>query len=349
MMDNNSDKEQIIIALDAMGGDHAPDAVIKGANLIAINSKHDIYFKIYGNKEKIIPLLNQYPNLINTSELIHTDQVVDNNEIPSNAIRNCKKSSMQLAINSVKDKESHAVVSAGNTGALMAMSTITLRTLPQIHRPAIIAFLPTTKGRVAILDLGANVESDANNLYQFAIMGDAFAKILLHKNKPKIGLLNIGSEESKGKDSIKLANTLLQNTEVPINFHGYIEGNQIASGDVDVVVTDGFTGNVTLKSIEGYAKVFIHFTKKSFSSSMLSKFHYLISKSTLKKLSESLDNRLYNGAMLIGLNGIIVKSHGSMDEVGIANAIKTAYELAKFRVNEKIAEELAQANNLESA
>lgn len=348
-MDNNSNKEQIIVALDAMGGDHAPDAVIKGANIIAEDSSYNVYFKIYGDKEKIIPLLKKYPNLINSSELIHADQVVDSNEIPSNAIRNCKRSSMQLAINSVKDKESHAVVSAGNTGALMAMSTITLRTLPQIHRPAIIAFLPTINGKVAILDLGANVESDANNLYQFAIMGDAFAKILLHKTKPKIALLNIGSEESKGKDSIKLANTMLQDTDLPINFHGYIEGNEIATGEVDVVVTDGFTGNVTLKSIEGYANAFMHFTKKSFSSSLISKFHYLLSKSTLKKLSESLDNRLYNGAMLIGLNGIVVKSHGSMDEVGIANAIKTAYELSKNGVNKKIAEELAQATNLELA
>ncbi len=348
-MDNNSNKEQIVIALDAMGGDNAPDAVIKGANIIATESNHNVYFKIYGNKEKIIPLLNKCPSLINSSELIHTDQIVDNNEIPSQAIRNCKKSSMQLAINSVKEKESHAVVSAGNTGALMAMSTITLRTLSQIHRPAIVACLPTTKGKVVLLDLGANVESDANNLYQFAIMGDAFAKVLLHKNKPKIGLLNIGSEESKGKDSIKLANTLLQDTDAPINYHGYIEGNEIPNGEIDVVVTDGFTGNVTLKSIEGYAKVFVHFTKKSFSSSIFSKMHYLISKSTLKKLTKSLDNRLYNGAMLIGLNGIVVKSHGSMDEVGIANAIKTAYELSKFRVNEKIAEELSQANNMESA
>jgi len=341
-MVNRTRTEQIIIALDAMGGDNAPDAVIKGANLAVQESNHNLHFKIYGDQEKILPLLNQFPELLSHSELIHTDQIVANNEKPSSAIRNCKTSSMQLAINSVKAKESHAIVSAGNTGALMAMSTITLRTLPQIHRPAIIAFLPTLKGRVAILDLGANVESDANNLYQFAIMGDAFAKVLMQIKKPRIGLLNIGSEESKGKDSIKLANTLLSETTLPLNFHGYVEGNEIASGVVDVVVTDGFTGNVLLKSIEGYAKVYLHFTKKAFSSTLLSKLHYLFSKPTLKKLSQSLDNRLYNGAMLIGLNGIVVKSHGSMDEVGICNAIKAAHNLVKFRINEKIAEELLE-------
>lgn len=338
-MVNQSNENQIIIALDAMGGDNAPGAVIKGANL-AIQENKNIFFKIYGDEAKLLPLLSQFPELVKNSNLIHTTQVVANDEKPSTAIRTCKNSSMQLAINAIKEKEAHAVVSAGNTGALMAMSTITLRTLPQIHRPAIIALLPTMQGKVAILDLGANVESDANNLYQFAIMGDAFVKILLQIKKPRIGLLNIGSEESKGKDSIKLANAMLNDENSLLNFHGYVEGDEIASGIVDVVVTDGFTGNVTLKSIEGYAKVFLHFTKKAFSSSLLSKLHYLLSKPTLKKLSISLDNRLYNGAMLIGLNGIVVKSHGSMDEVGIANAIKAAHDLAKFKINEKIAEEL---------
>ena len=340
--------ERITIAIDGMGGDNAPEAVIEGASLVAKDKNYNVYFKIYGNKKKIIPLLNKYPELINRSSLIHTDQIVSNDEIPSNAIRNCKQSSMQLAINSVKENESHAVVSSGNTGALMAMSTITLRTLPQIHRPAIVTFLPSMKGKVAILDLGANVESDANNLYQFAIMGEVFVKVLSEKEKPSIGLLNIGSEATKGKDSIKLAHTLLKETSIPIDFRGYIEGNEVAEGEIDVVVTDGFTGNVALKSIEGYAKVFMHFTKKAFSSSLLSKIHYLISKPTLKKLFNSLDNRLYNGAMLVGLNGIVVKSHGSMDALGIANAIKVAHDLAKFQVNEKISEELAESINLEN-
>ena len=339
---------QIVLAIDAMGGDHAPNAAIEAASLVLEDKDcKDVYFKIFGRKEKIIPLLKKFPKLINASELVHTEQVVSNDEIPSSAIRNCRKSSMQLAINSVKDKDSHAAVSAGNTGALMAMSTITLRTLPQIHRPAIITFLPSEKGRVAVLDLGANVESDANNLYQFAIMGEVFVKILEDKQNPSIGLLNIGSEETKGKDSVKLAYSLLKNSTVPINFKGYVEGNDVATGDIDVVVTDGFTGNVLLKSISGYAKVYVHFMKKAFSSSLFSKMHYLLSKTTLNKLSKSLDSRMYNGAMLIGLNGVVVKSHGSMDSVGIANAIKTAYSLAKNNINEQISEEIIQSDHLE--
>lgn len=339
---------QIVLAIDAMGGDHAPHATVEAASLVLEDKGcKDVYFKIFGKKDRIIPLLKKYPNLINCSELIHSEQVVSPEEVPSSAIRNCKKSSMQMAINAVKAEEAHAVVSAGNTGALMAMSTITLRTLPQIHRPAIITFLPTTKGRVAVLDLGANVESDANNLYQFAIMGEVFVKILENKKDPSIGLLNIGSEETKGKDSIKLAHSLLQNSSVPINYKGYVEGNDVALGETDVVVTDGFTGNVLLKSISGYAKVYVHFMKKAFNSSLLSKLHYLISKPTLGKISKSLDNRSYNGAMLVGLNGIVVKSHGSMDALGIANAIKTAYDLAKNNVNEQISNEISQSDHLE--
>lgn len=339
-------EERIVLAIDAMGGDHAPKSTIEAAHLVLEDKAYkDVYFKIFGNKHKIIPLLKQYPNLINASELIHTEEVVSSEEVPSNAIRNCKKSSMQLAINAVKEQRAQAIVSAGNTGALMAMSTITLRTLPQIHRPAIITFLPTTKGRVAVLDLGANIESDANNLYQFAIMGEVFVRILEKNKSPSIGLLNIGSEETKGKDSVKLAYSMLNKTS-NLNFKGYVEGNDVALGEVDVVVTDGFTGNVLLKSIAGYAKVYIHFMRKAFTSSWISKLHYLISKPTLNKLSVSLDNRSYNGAMLIGLNGVVVKSHGSMDGVGIANAIKTAYNLSKNNVNEQISETL-QSDYLE--
>jgi len=346
MNNENYSNKQIVIAIDAMGGDHAPEAVIKGANIIASENHYNVFFKIYGNKSKIDKILDKSPALKQKSELIHAEQVVGPNEIPSSAIRNCRKSSMQLAVNAIKEKEADAMVSAGNTGALMAMSTITLRTLPQIHRPAIVALLPTLKGRVAILDLGANVECDANNLYQFAIMGDVFAKILLDIKKPKVALLNIGSEDTKGKDSIKLAHAMLSEKHVPLNYTGYIEGNEIAEGTADVVVADGFSGNVMLKSVEGYAKVYVDLTKKAFSHSVMSKLHYLFSRPTLKKLATSLDKRQYNGAMLVGLNGIVVKSHGSMDDIGIANAIKTAYELAHFKANDKIAEELSQSINL---
>jgi phosphate acyltransferase len=345
MNDKDYSNKQVVIALDAMGGDHAPESIIKGADIIASNNHYNVHFKIYGNKDVVIKILNKMPLLKQKSELIHAEQVVGPNEIPSNAIRNCRQSSMQLAINAVKEKEADAMVSAGNTGALMAMSTITLRTLPQIHRPAIVALLPTLKGRVAILDLGANVECDANNLYQFAIMGDVFAKILLGIKNPKVALLNIGSEDIKGKDSIKLAHAILSEKNTLINYSGYIEGNEIAEGLADVVVADGFSGNVMLKSIEGYAKVYVDLTKKAFSHNFLSKLSYFVSRPTLKKLATSLDKRQYNGALLVGLNGIVVKSHGSMDEIGVANAINTAYELVHFKANEKIAEELSQSIN----
>ena len=248
---------------------------------------------------------------------------------------------MSLAIHSVKEKQAHAAVSAGNTVALMAISTLTLKTLHQIHRPAIVTILPSATGKITVLDLGANTICDANNLYQFAIMGHAFAKILLNIPSPTIGLLNIGEEESKGIDSIKLAKTMIQQSALAKNFHGYIEGNDIALGTVDVAVTDGFTGNVLLKSIAGYAKLYKILIKKAITQNLISKLKYkFLFQNEFKNMSNSLDNRYYNGAMLVGLNGIIIKSHGSMDEVGIANSIKIAYNLAKFNINEEIVEEL---------
>lgn len=341
----------VTIALDAMGGDHAPDEVIRGAGIIAENSDYEnLRFKIYGDAAKINPLLASLPKLVEKSELIHTSQVVGPEEKPSSAIRNFKDSSMQVAINSLKENKADAVVSAGNTGALMAMSIITLRTLPQIHRPAIVTLIPTMTGKLVMLDLGANIECDATNLYQFAIMGEVFARIVLGKKEPSIGLLNIGSEEMKGKDSIKLAYTMLKNTTLPINFHGYVEGNNIADGSVDVIVADGFTGNVVLKSIQGYAKVYKHLAKQAFmNSSWFAKLQFLFAKAAFKKIAASLDPRHYNGAMLIGLNGIVVKSHGSMDKIGIANAIKVAYSLASSKINDQIAEEVSATVNLETA
>jgi len=341
----------VTIALDAMGGDHAPNEVIYGASLIAENSDYDnLRFKIYGDTAKINPLIALMPKLVEKSEVIHTTQVVGPEEKPSSAIRNFKDSSMQVAINSLKENKSDAVVSAGNTGALMAISIITLRTLPQIHRPAIVTLIPTITGKLVMLDLGANIECDATNLYQFAIMGEVFARIVLGKKKPSIGLLNIGSEEMKGKDSIKLAYTMLKNTTLPINFHGYVEGNNIADGSVDVIVADGFTGNVVLKAIQGYAKVYKHLAKQAFmNSSWFAKLQFLFAKSAFKKISASLDSRNYNGAMFVGLNGIVVKSHGSMDKIGIANAIKVAYSLASSKINDQIAEEVSATVNLETS
>lgn len=337
--------EEVVIALDCMGGDKAPDAVINGAELaLGMLPQGRVFFKLFGNEKQVRPLLNKTPLLQKYSEFIHTNSVVSAEEKPSIAIRTGRDSSMQLAINAVKAKEAVAVVSSGNTGALMAMSKVSLRTLPQISRPAIIAILPTTKGKIVMLDLGANVECDATNLFEFAIMGEAFARIILGKSKPKIGILNIGSEEMKGRDSIRLAANMLKDSGLPISFHGYVEANEITEGVVDVVVTDGFSGNVALKAIEGTARLYKHFLKQAFLSSWLTKLSYFLIKPALKKLYTAGDHRYYNGAMFVGLNGIVVKSHGSMDDVGFANAIKVAYELAHAKINEQIADELLDIN-----
>jgi glycerol-3-phosphate acyltransferase PlsX len=346
-MHNSSPMNEIVIALDGMGGDQAPKSVIQGAELILKSTpQNKIFFKIFGDKNVIQPLLDQSPLLSSHSELIHTSQVVTADEKPSIALRMGRESSMQLAINAVKTGQAASMVSAGNTGALMAMSKVSLRTLPQISRPAIAAIMPSTKGRIVMLDLGANVECDATNLFEFAIMGEAFARIILGIDKPKIGLLNIGSEETKGKDSIRLANTMLKETLLPINFHGYIEANNITEGIVDVIVTDGFSGNVALKAIEGSVKLYKHFLKQAFSSSLFAKLAYLLIRPILKKLTITADHRYYNGAMFVGLNGIVVKSHGSMDHIGFANAIKVAYELAHANINKQIADELLDINSL---
>lgn len=333
----------VIIAIDAMGGDKAPSAVLNGANIVAEHSRlyPDLKLKIYGNRNKIDKLVQSLPKLKNIASIIHCEQEIPPHEKAASAIRNYKDSSMYLAVYSVKDKQAHAVVSAGNTVALMAISTLTLRTLPGIHRPAIITLLPSMKGKIAVMDLGANVECDADNLYQFAVMGHAFAKIILGIEEPKIGLLNIGSEENKGKDSIKLAKSMIQSSPIAKNFHGYIEGNDIAYGTVDVAVTDGFTGNAILKVIGGYGAVYKNLIKEAVSRSIISKLKALLMTREFKTVSKSLDSRYYNGAMFIGLNGIVVKSHGSMDEIGIANAIKVAYNLARFNINKQIEAELS--------
>lgn len=337
----NISPSRINIALDAMGGDKAPESVIKGAELfLTSNPSKSTYFQIFGDRNKLNHLVNNCPKLKDHSELFHTEQVVSPEEKPSSAIRNCRKSSMQLAINAVKERKAECCVSAGNTGALMAMAKITLRPQAAITRPAICGIMPSMKKHIVMLDLGANVECDATNLYQFAIMGEAFARIVLKIRAPKIGLLNIGSEDLKGKDSVKLAHKMLNETNLPIDYRGYIEGNQIVQGNFDVIVTDGFSGNIALKSIEGSVKLFSHFLRESFNSSLLSKLRYLFARPSLRDTKNSLDPRFFNGAMFVGLKGIVIKSHGSMDEVGVASAIKVAYDLAAAKIQDQIAEEL---------
>jgi len=247
---------------------------------------------------------------------------------------------MRLAIDAVKNREASAVVSAGNTGALMAMATVVLRMLPGIDRPAIVTSFPTQNGDCVMLDLGANIECDAKNLVQFAVMGEVFARYELDIEQPSIGILNVGVEGLKGSDSVRKAATILQESNLPIKFYGFVEGDDIGKGTVDVIVTDGFTGNIALKTAEGTAKLITFFLKKYLMGSFISKIGAVIARPALEKFRTHFDPRRYNGAMLVGLNGICVKSHGGTDSLGFAHAIESGVKLIRRNFNDVIKKDL---------
>ncbi|MEO1190224.1 MAG: phosphate acyltransferase PlsX [Pseudomonadota bacterium] len=332
---------QMTIALDAMGGDKAPAIVVKGAN-IARQRHPEARFVFYGRQAEIEPLLAKLERLAEVCEIVHTDERVAADAKPSVALRSGRKSSMRLAIDAVKAADADAVVSAGNTGALMAMSKLALRTLPGIDRPAIASFFPTQRGESVMLDLGANVQCDAGNLVDFAIMGRAFARAVLGLPRPTLALLNVGSEEIKGHESIQEARAILAQLD-PEGFKGYVEGDDLAQGAVDVIVTDGFTGNIALKTAEGTAKLISAYLNRTFRSSLFASLGYLLARQAMNKLRKRLDPRRYNGAVFLGLNGIVVKSHGGTDALGFAHAVSVAVDMVKHRVNETIAKDCAEA------
>ena len=329
------------IAIDAMGGDHAPDAIIAGAAEARVRYPA-LKFLIYGDEARITPLLAEYPLLQASSELRHTPDFVGAEVKPSIALRQGKTSSMRLAIDAVAKGEAAAVVSAGNTGALLAMAMVSLRTLPGIDRPAIATMLPTQRGECVMLDLGANVECKAENYVQFALMGAIFARTALGVLSPLVGLLNIGSEETKGHDELREAHARLGEMALSGSYLGFIEGNDIAPGRVDVIVTDGFSGNIALKVAEGTAKLVTHFIRTSFRRSLPATIGYLFAYGAFKRLKNRLDPRRYNGAMVLGLSGICVKSHGGTDALGFANAIGVAVDLVSQGYIGKIRHELAR-------
>ena len=320
--------KKIEISLDAMGGDNAPEIVIKGASE-AKTRYPDISYTFFGDKEQLMPLIESYKNL-NNYNLIHTKSYVKPDDKPSNIIRKGLKTSMAMSINAVKLKKADAIVSAGNTGALMGFSKLFLRTMPGINRPAIATCLPTIKGELCMLDLGANLDCDKNNLVQFAIMGQAFAKIIMGLNDPRVSLLNIGEEETKGLENIQEASKILIKLKKILNYYGFVEGDQITNGLVDVIVTDGFTGNIALKTAEGTANFITNSLKQSFNRTFFSKIGYLLAKKSLESFKTHMDPRKYNGAVLLGLNGITVKSHGGTDSYGFSNAIGVAYDMVKY-------------------
>src|SRR6516162_2063218 len=280
------------IALDAMGGDRAPSIVLKGAD-IALQRHPDVHFLLFGAQEEVRPLLAKLPRLRGAVTLFHTNEVVADDAKPSLALRTGRQSSMRLAIDAVADGQADGVVSAGNTGAMMAIAKTVLKMLPGIDRPAIASFFPTRRGESVMLDLGANVECDAENLVQFALMGDVFARTVLGLAEPTVGLLNVGSEDLKGNDAVRGASARLRGALTPIRFYGFIEGDDIAAGTVDVVVTDGFTGNIAVKTAEGTAKLFGEFLEAAFRHSLPARIGYLFARSALRKLRIRSDPRRY--------------------------------------------------------
>lgn len=337
-------RREVTIALDCMGGDNAPNAALEAIALV-IKSNLNVRFILFGDTKKINVLLNQQaqccPMLIQKCSVRHCGSVISGGEKPSIALRKGRDSSMRCAIDAVKSGEADACISAGNTGALMAMSKVVLRPMEEIDRPAIIASMPNAKGKISLLlDMGANLLCDAQNLCQFAVMGRAFAKVALGIEEPTVGLLNIGTEEIKGNEELKKAYAILKNSRFRDHFYGYVEGDDILKGTVDVVVTDGFTGNVALKSIEGAAKLLSGLMKRAFGKSLWAKIGALFAFGALKKVAQEADPRFYNGGMFLGLNGISLKSHGNSDRISFANSIKVAALLSRNHINVAIKDEL---------
>jgi glycerol-3-phosphate acyltransferase PlsX len=329
------------IAIDAMGGDVGAAVMVAGAER-AWKRRSDLAFILFGDKAQIETELAQRPDLARVAQIVHCDDVIAATDKPSQAIRRAKTTSMGQAIAAVKDGEAQAMVSAGNTGALMAMAKLSLRTMPGIDRPALAALLPTLGDNdLVMLDLGANTECETKNLVQFAVMGAAYARVVLDLERPRVQLLNIGTEELKGTDELKAAAAILREADyLGMRFDGFIEGDKLSRGDVDVIVTDGFSGNIALKSLEGTARFVTDLLKRAFASSVRSKIGFLISRPATELLRHHLDPNNHNGAVFLGLNGLVVKSHGGATEKGVANAIRVAARMVREDLTRKIVEDL---------
>ena len=329
----------LTIALDVMGGDHGPPVVLPAA-LAALNQHPDLTLILVGDQAVIGRELAARNAAVHPRLRIHhASQRVEMDELPSLALRGKKDSSMRVAINLVKEGIAHACVSAGNTGALMATARFVLKTLPGIDRPAILTTLPTIKGHTHMLDLGANVDTSAEHLFQFAVMGAVVAEAVDGRPSPRVGLLNIGQEEIKGNEQVKQAHLLLNGST--LSYAGFVEGDAIYKGTVDVVVCDGFVGNVALKTSEGVAQMIAHFLRESFQRNMLTRLAGVFALPVLRRLRDRIDPRRYNGASLVGLQGIVIKSHGGADAIAFANAIDVAVRQVNVNVPQRISKQLA--------
>ncbi len=320
--------QSLVISIDAMGGDHGPSVTVPAVDLAA-KAMPGVSFLLHGDEALINAELARCPAAAAVSQVRHTDKAISMDEKPAQAMRRGKGSSVWNAAESVKAGEASAAVSAGNTGALMAISMLVLRMAEHISRPAIVASWPTSRGITAVLDVGANVESDAEQLVEFAIMGAAFHHAVHGSERPTVGILNVGSEEAKGHEEVRGAHALLRATTLDLDYHGFVEGTDIAKGTVDVIVTDGFTGNIALKTAEGLARFFAGELRNTFKSSLLSMLGAVFAAGALGKMRRRMDPGAVNGGPLLGLNGIVVKSHGGADAKGFAAAIRVAVELAR--------------------
>jgi glycerol-3-phosphate acyltransferase PlsX len=331
----------LVIALDAMGGDHAPDVALAAAEQSA--RRHaDLRFCIYGDRARIEPLLERHPGLAGRYTISHTEIVVAMNDKPSQALRRGRwKSSMWLTIEAVKKGEAACAISGGNTGALMAMATFCLKTLPGIERPAIAAFWPTVRAQCLVLDVGANVGASASQLIANAFMGAAMAHAIFDHDRPSVALLNIGVEEIKGLDDIKRAHAALRAMTLPFDYRGYVEGDRIGHDAADVIVTDGFTGNVAIKTAEGTARQVAQYLREAMGQSLLSQLGGFIAQDGFRSLKVRMDPRRSNGGIFLGLDGLVIKSHGSADALGYANAIELGYEMVRADLLKTIAHDLA--------
>ncbi len=324
-----------------MGGDHGPAVILPGADL-SLERHPDMRFVLYGEEREVMPVLDGLPRLKAASTFYHCDVSVRMDDKPSQALRQGRyRSSMWRTIEAVKTGEADVAVSAGNTGALMAMAKFCLRTMANIERPAIAAIWPTLKGESVVLDVGATIGADAQQLIDFSMMGGAMARALFGLDRPTVGLLNIGVEEVKGQDEIREAGRLLKESDIPgIDYRGFVEGDDLGKGTVDVVVTEGFTGNIALKTAEGTAKQIAAYLRAAMSRTWLARLGYILAKGAFDRLRDKMDPRKVNGGVFLGLNGIVIKSHGGTDAEGTAAAIDLAYSMAANRLFTKVEKDL---------
>jgi phosphate acyltransferase len=334
--------QPLSVSIDAMGGDAGPGIVVAALARSALRHPN-VRFLLHGDEAVLKPLFAKRAKLLERVEIRHAAERVRMEEKPSQALRRGRNTSMWHAIESVKNGEAQVVISAGNTGALMAMSMFHLGTIEGIDRPAIAALWPTKRGQTVVLDVGANLESDAQQLVDFAVMGEAFARAILGLERPTVGILNVGAEDMKGHDAVKGAAHILRNVNLPIEFCGFVEGDDISEGAVDVIVTDGFSGNIALKTAEGTAKLVVHFLRSAMKRSLFGQIGAMFASGALNILRRKLDPRTSNGGIFLGLNGVVVKSHGGTDALGFASALDMAIDMAKADVIPKIVADHAAA------